>query len=126
MVFERQKPLGWELLKFLFWSAVCVSAFTGCATKLYSPTTGKPLLSIPADATGVAYSGAGVTFTVQRLSHSTVARANWKGWRDLASVLGSDVVAVLVPGSGAAPLVGKAAIATLPHIAVPKDTKPGE
>lgn len=104
--------------------ALLCLAFTGCATTVFSPQTGKPLLRIPADATQLAYSGAGVSFTVARLSHSTVARANWKGGREFAGVVGSDLVAWAVPGSGNAPLVGRAAISAIPHITAPKSPTP--
>jgi hypothetical protein len=98
---------------------VCLLVLTGCATRLYSPTTGKHLAIIESNATNVSYSGGGMKFHADTLDNATPTRTAMHGINRITATVAGAAVAVAIPGSGAVPLVSKAAIATVPSFTTP-------
>lgn len=91
----------------------------GCATRLYSPTTGKHLAIIESNATNLSYSSGGVTFHADTLDNATPTRTAMHGINRITATVAGAAVAIAIPGSGAVPLVSKAAIATVPSFTTP-------
>ena len=86
---------------------------SGCAqTVLYSPSSGKRLASVQGDMTGSHYSGGGVTWDVQQVSHSSAALAQGQAAANVIGATGTAVAgsAVAIGASGWVPkLIGVAA-----------------
>ncbi len=89
-----------------------------CATRLYSPQTGKPLATIYSNATHLAYSGGGVTLDVTGLNNSTPTNSA----KRIVDSIASAGVAAFVPGSGTVPTLTRGAVVALPHVTAPKTT----
>ena len=82
------------------YALLSLALMSGCAqTVLYSPGSGKRLASFQGDMTGSSYSGGGVTWNVQQVSHSTATLAQGQA---ASSVIGATGTAV----AGAALSVG--------------------
>lgn len=100
---------------------LCGLLFYGCTqTKLFSPRTGKPLLSIQSNATKIHYVGGGVTFDVDSLNNSTPTGAAYRGLNRLTGTVVSGATAILLPGSGMPSALERATVVTVPHFTAPK------
>lgn len=94
---------------------LCGLALTSCSTTVFGPD-GKPQFRTYANARNLTFTGPGTSLHADTLNHSTPTRAAGS----VLGIVGSDVVAALVPGSGVAPIIGKAATVTSPHLFQPK------
>lgn len=92
-------------------SILACLALSACSTIVYGPD-GHPQFRTYANATDLTFNGPGTSFHADTLNHSVPTRAAGK----IIGTLGSDVVAAIVPGSGIIPTVGRAAVATAPHL----------
>lgn len=98
---------------------------TGCGTVLYDPGTGRKVASFRSDITGGDYNAGATTFKFAKMSNSVPTRAALLGANKIVGTVASAGVAIAVPGSGAAPMIGKAAITAVPHLSAPV-AKPGD
>lgn len=90
--------------------------FTGCAqTVLYSPVTGKRLASFQGDMIGSSYSGGGVTWTVQQVSHSAATLAQGQAAANVITSVGASAAGVAL-AAGSSGLFGKAAGVVAPPV----------
>lgn len=90
--------------------------FSSCAqTVLYSPVTGKRLASFQGDMVGSAYSGGGVTWTVQQVSHSTATLAQGQAAANVITSIGASAAGVAL-AAGSSGIFGRAAGVVAPPL----------
>jgi hypothetical protein len=100
-------------MKRIYPILLLVALLPGCAqTVLYAPASGRRLASFQGDMTGSHYSGGGVTWDVQQVSHSTATLAQGQAAANVIGATGTAVAgaAVAIGASGWVPkLIGAAA-----------------
>lgn len=92
--------------------------FTGCATRAYH-SNGQPWFTTYSNAAQLSATSGGETFSIIGLDNSGPTRAAMLGTNRILATVGGAAVAIAIPGSGAVPLVGRAAIATVPSFTTP-------
>lgn len=98
-------------------AALCLCC-SGCSTTAFH-ANGSKWFTTYADATTFSAVSGGESITMTGMSHSRPTRAALLGANRIVGTVGSAAVGIAIPGSGVAPLVGRAVVTGLPHVTTP-------